>query len=310
MRILFAGTPEVAVLSLEALHAAGHEIAGVLTREDAPVGRKRVITPSPVAVRAEELGVKVMKANTLDEEITEWVTGLDVELGVVVAYGSLLRRKLLDAPPLGWINLHFSTLPQWRGAAPVQRALMNGEQTLGMTVFRLVEALDAGAIVTSGTCEVPLGTTAGEALDILARSGGKLLDKAIKTLASNSTAGAPQSGTESYAHKLQREDGKLNPMTPATGLIAHWAGVTPAPGGYLECAGESLKIHSMSLANSFAEQHPELSLSAGEAVIVSQRALMGTLDGVVELVRVQPAGKGPMEGAAWLRGRSGAVQLS
>ena len=163
MRIVFAGTPEFAVPSLRRL-AAQHEIVGVLTRDDAPLGRKRVLTPSPVAQTASELGLPIYKANRLDEAATEWVRGLGAELGVIVAYGGLVREPLLSLPPHGWINLHFSDLPAWRGAAPVQRALMAGELRLGVTVFRLVAALDAGAVLSRDARDFAPGTSAGEVL--------------------------------------------------------------------------------------------------------------------------------------------------
>ena len=146
MKILFAGTPEVAVPSLRALHAAGHTIAAVVTRADAPLGRKRVLTPSPVAVAAEELGLTVVKANRLDAAVTEQLLSFGAELGVVVAYGGLVREPLLSTPRLGWVNLHFSLLPRWRGAAPVQRAIAAGDAVTGADVFQLVPALDAGDV--------------------------------------------------------------------------------------------------------------------------------------------------------------------
>src|SRR5690554_247433 len=151
MRIVFAGTPEVAVPPLLSLAKGGagaaHRVVGVITREDAPRGRKRVMTPSPVAAAAAEHDIPVYKANRLDAHATDWVRELRADLGVIVAYGGLVREPLLSLPELGWINLHFSDLPRWRGAAPVQRALMAGERRLGITVFRLVEALDAGPVL-------------------------------------------------------------------------------------------------------------------------------------------------------------------
>ena len=192
MRIVFAGTPEFAVPSLHALRAAGHEVVGVVTREDAPLGRKRVLTPSPVAVASEALGIPVHRANRLDDEATAWVRQLAPELGVIVAYGGLVREPLLSTPELGWINLHFSALPKWRGAAPVQRALEAGEQRLGVTVFRLVAALDAGDILTTDSRQYPEGTSAGAALSDLASFGTGALVEAVELLGADPAAGAPQ----------------------------------------------------------------------------------------------------------------------
>lgn len=315
MRLLFAGTPEVAVHSLDALIDAGFTIVGVLTRKDAPQGRKRVLTASPVAQRAEHLGIPVLKANRLTETVTEWATSLNPDLGVVVAYGGLLRRELLDTPKLGWINLHFSLLPAWRGAAPVQRALMNGETNLGMSVFRLVEALDAGDIIVSSNTEVQQGTTAGEALNILAQAGGQLLTEAVSVLGTDPAAGTPQSGDSTYAHKLTREDGKLDPSMSTASFIAHWAGVTPEPGAYMEVEGETLKVHGV-VPVSAPSESGDVDINAinnllpGHAAIISKRPVLATADGAVELLRVQPSGKNVMEGAAWLRGRGGKAELS
>ena len=163
MRLVFAGTPEAAVPTLRRL-AGEHEVVAVVTRPDAPLGRKRVLTPSPVAAAAEELGLPVIRAARLDDEATARIAGLAPELGVIVAYGGLVREPLLSTPTAGWINLHFSILPRWRGAAPVQRALIAGDPELGASVFQLVPALDAGDIFAARTFPVPPDATADEAL--------------------------------------------------------------------------------------------------------------------------------------------------
>jgi len=309
MRILFAGTPEFAVPSLHALVAAGHEVVGVLTREDAPLGRKRVLTPSPVAQAALELELPLYRANRLDAAATEWAAARAPELGVIVAYGGLVREPLLSTPRLGWINLHFSELPRWRGAAPVQRALMAGEQRLGVTVFRLVAELDAGAVLTRDSAEFPPGTAAGTALTSLAECGTTALCEAVTLLAEHPDAGTPQHGDASYAHKLQREDGRLDPLAPAAQVLALWAGVTPEPGAYLLHEGQPLKVHELAPVAPGTTTAPAASLAAGAVTLHDDRALLGTADGVLELVTVQPAGKPRMAGAAWLRGRGGAAVL-
>ena len=144
MRLVFAGTPDAAVPSLRRLAASAHEIVAVVTRTDAPLGRKRILTPSPVARAADELGLPVIKADRLDAAATEAIGALEPDLGVIVAYGGLVREPLLSLPAHGWINLHFSLLPRWRGAAPVQRALIEGDAETGVAVFQLVAELDAG----------------------------------------------------------------------------------------------------------------------------------------------------------------------
>lgn len=319
MRILFAGTPEFAVPSLRALVNAGHDVVGVITREDAPLGRKRVLTPSPVAAAAGEAGIPVLKANRLGDEATAWARGLEADLGVIVAYGGLVREPLLSLPDGGWINLHFSELPRWRGAAPVQRALQAGERRLGVTVFRLVEELDAGAVLTRDAKEFAPGTSAGEALADLAEFGTAALLGAIDALAADPDAGEPQAGEASYAHKLTREDGRLDLSLPVTEVLAHWAGVTSEPGAFVLHDGEPLKILALAPLISTSGQRSSAqsagtptsaARSAGTAILVAGRAILQLTDGALGLDRVQPAGRAAMDGAAWLRGRGGEAVLS
>ncbi|MEV8337986.1 methionyl-tRNA formyltransferase [Leucobacter sp. NPDC077196] len=310
MRIVFAGTPEFAVPSLIALRAAGHEVVGVITREDAPLGRKRVLTPSPVAAAADEFGIPVRKANRLDDAVTEWARDLAPELGVIVAFGGLVREPLLSLPELGWINLHFSELPKWRGAAPVQRALEAGEQRLGVTVFRLVAALDAGAVLARDAREYPEGTTAGRALADLASFGTGALLAAVETLSTDPGAGAPQTGPASYAQKLTRDDGRLDVERGTRDVLAQWAGMTPEPGAYALHEGAPLKVHEMRRGADAEAVGGGGSTDVGTVSLQGERAMLALRDGALELVRVQPAGKQAMDGAAWLRGRNRQTVLS
>ncbi|MBK0421485.1 methionyl-tRNA formyltransferase [Leucobacter sp. CSA2] len=309
MRILFAGTPEFAVPSLRALAAAGHDVVGAITREDAPLGRKRVLTPSPVAQAADELGLPVLKANRLDDAATAWAEQRGAELGVIVAYGGLVREPLLSLPDHGWINLHFSELPRWRGAAPVQRALQAGEQEVGVTVFRLVAELDAGDVLTRSATVFPEGTAAGRALTELAESGTAAVLAAVELLEEDPAAGEPQVGEPSYAHKLSREDGALDLSRPAGEVLAHWAGVTPEPGAFALHDGQPLKLHEITrVPDQMGDQDPIPAV--GTARIVAGRAILFLDGGALELARVQPAGKAAMDGAAWLRGRGGEAVLA
>ena len=305
MRILFAGTPEFAVPSLQSLHAADHEIVGVITREDAPLGRKRVLTPSPVALAAAKLGLPIFKANRLGDEATSWAAGLNADLGVIVAYGGLVREPLLTLPAHGWINLHFSDLPRWRGAAPVQRALMAGELELGVTVFRLVAALDAGDVLTRDSRVFEPGTSAGAALTDLAEFGTGALERATLAVAENGKAGTPQIGDATYAHKLSREDGHIDPSRASDAVLAHWAGVTPEPGAFVMLAEQPVKLTEL---RPYAGELPT-ELLPGDAQLVGQTAVLRCGTGALELARVQPAGKPVMEGAAWLHGRNGKAEL-
>lgn len=167
MRLVFAGTPEVAVPALEALAASRHEVVGVITRQDAPAGRGRKLTASPVAVRAAELGIEIVKpASPKEPEFQDWLRAQNVDVSPVVAYGALLPASALDIPRVGWVNLHFSVLPRWRGAAPVQRAIMAGDETIGTTCFQIVEALDAGDVYRVSERPMP-EAPAGDVLALL-----------------------------------------------------------------------------------------------------------------------------------------------
>ena len=297
MRLVFAGSPAAAVPSLTALADGPHEIVAVLTRDDTPQGRRRVLTPTPVAVEADRLGLRVVKARRITPEVTAELTGLDPDLGVVVAYGALLREPLLGAPRLGWVNLHFSLLPAWRGAAPVQRSLMAGDAVSGAAVFQLVPELDAGDVY--GTLERLLdGTeTAGQLLAELARSGAGLLVDVVDRLADGTATATPQTGAVTLAPKLTLADGVLDAWRPATDVIARFRGVTPEPGARVDLDGSGLKITEARTTST-----DEAPLEAGRLESRGRRVLLGTASSPVELVRVQPAGKKEMSAADWWRG--------
>ncbi|SEC23080.1 methionyl-tRNA formyltransferase [Paramicrobacterium humi] len=300
MRIVFAGTPAVAVPSLDALHDAGHDIVAVVTREDAPLGRKRVLTPSLVAARASELGLPLVKANRLDDAVTARIAELRPELGVIVAYGGLVREPLLSTPRHGWINLHFSALPAWRGAAPVQRALINGDASIGVTVFQLVPALDAGDVWTAATETIGPDETAGQLLDRLSRSGTASVLEAVERIAAGNAEPRPQQGAESYAHKLTLEDARLDWTKDAEQIYNRFRGVTPEPGAHTTVAGARFKIHAMGRPG---PRTP--ALEPGEFGEADGVVLVGTATEPLVLERVQPAGKAAMAAADWWRGQRG-----
>jgi methionyl-tRNA formyltransferase len=295
MRLVFAGTPEAAVPSLRALADSPHEIVLVLTREDAPQGRKRVLTPSPVAQAATELGLPVRKASRLDDDVARTVAELAPDLGVIVAYGGLVREPLLSAPAQGWINLHFSLLPRWRGAAPVQRALIAGDHDLGAAVFQLVPELDAGPVFDQ-RAEPAAGRTAGEALASLSHSGAALLGEVVDTIADGTARAVPQTGEPTLAPKLTLEDGRVDLTADAAEVLARIRGTTPEPGAHLSIGGARVKI--LAAADAPGEDVP-----AGTITAAGRRILAGTADGAVELVSVQPAGRGAMGAADWWRGQ-------
>jgi methionyl-tRNA formyltransferase len=302
MRIVFAGSPAAAVPSLEAL-AAEHEVAAVVTRAASPQGRKRVLTPTPVAARAAELGLDVIEANRLDADATERIAALEPELAAVVAYGGLVREPLLSLPAHGWINLHFSVLPDYRGAAPVQRALIDGRGTTGVSVFRLVEELDAGPLVRVREVAVPEGATAGELLAELAELGARELVAAVRDIAAGTATFAEQLGAPTLAPKLTLADGALDLSRPAPAVLSRWRGVTPEPGAHGSVDGQRVKL--LALARSGAEPLPP-----GRAAIAGRSAVVGTGSAPLELVEVQPAGKKRMPGVDWLRGRGGEASFA
>lgn len=295
MRIVFAGTPDAAVPALRALAASDHEVALVVTRPDAPLGRKRVLTPSPVAAAAQQLGLPVLKAARLDAEATATILATDAELGVIVAYGGLVREPLLTGLGAGWVNLHFSLLPKWRGAAPVQRALMAGESELGWAVFQLVAELDAGAVYRQEPYTPEPDDTAAEALRALAEIGAEALP-AIVTAIGDGTRPVAQVGEPSYAHKLTLADGLLDPAAGADAVFARYRGVTPEPGAHVRLDGATLKIAELTRVESDTE------VPAGIIRMDAKRVLLGTADRPLQLVRVQAAGKQEMAAGDWWRG--------
>ena len=298
MRIVFAGTPAPAVPSLRALAASAHEVVGVVTRADAPIGRKRVLTPSPVAQAAGELGLPIIKADRLDAAATEEITALGADLGVIVAYGGLVREPLLSTPTHGWINLHFSLLPRWRGAAPVQRALIAGDRTTGAAVFQLVPQLDAGDVYAQLRYDIPRGATAGEVLDALAERGAALIAGVVDDIASGGAHALPQTGEPTLAPKLTLADGALDLEDPADAVLDRYRGTTPEPGAHVVVDGQRLKVLA-------ALRGPDEPLDPGAFAAVGRDILLGPGEGTLLVKTVQPAGKGPMAAADWWRGLRG-----
>ena len=301
MRLVFAGTPAAAVPTLRTL-ALSHEIAAVVTRPDAALGRKRVLTPSPVAQVALELGLPIIKAARLDDEATDRISALRAELGVIVAYGGLVREPLLSLPTHGWINLHFSLLPQWRGAAPVQRALIAGDTQLGASVFQLVPALDAGDVFASRTVSVPSDANADFALDVLAHDGAGLTAEVVAGIAAGTAVARAQTGEVTVAPKLVLEDGWLDWTLPVEKIFARFRGVTPEPGAYTTVSGQRLKIRAAAPASHAASADDSSVLQPGQIHATKNALLIGTATMPLAVTRVQPAGKAPMNATDWWRG--------
>lgn len=297
LRIVFAGSPLAAVPSLRAIAASDHDVVSVVTREKSPLGRKRVLTPTPVADAALELDLPIIEANTLAGEPTSALRALKPDLGVIVAYGGLIREPLLSTPRLGWINLHFSLLPRWRGAAPVQRAIIAGDDVTGACVFQLVGELDAGPVFGSLTQSIGRNETAGHLLDSLSHSGAELLVRVIDMIADGTARAQDQLGDVTLAPKLTIEDGRIDWDRPAAVVHQRIRGVTPEPGAYTSVDGARLKILQAHIARDASRLDPgRINFEAG-------KVLIGTLTDPIELTHVQPAGKKPMGAADWWRGR-------
>ena len=297
MKLVFAGTPAPAVPSLRSLASSDHEIAVVISRPDAPLGRKRVLTPSPTAAAAHELELPFIAAARLDDSVTAQVQALEPDLGVIVAYGGLVREPLLSTPRLGWINLHFSLLPRWRGAAPVQHALIAGDELLGASVFQLVPGLDAGDVFAEVAYTVPSESTAGDALSALADIGAELLHGVVDALAAGTISARPQVGEPTLAPKLTLDDGRVRWAESAAAILNRFRGTTPEPGAHTSIAGARLKVLAATPAAADAERLP-----SGIIRAVGAEVRAGTADHPIRLLRVQPAGKPAMDAGDWWRG--------
>ncbi|WAB82788.1 methionyl-tRNA formyltransferase [Microcella daejeonensis] len=302
MRLVVAGSPAAAVPTLDALAAGPHEIVRVITRPASPLGRKRVITPTPVAQAAERHGIPVVEAARLADVQAELLE-LEVDLGVIVAYGGLVRAPLLQWPRLGWINLHFSLLPAWRGAAPVQRAIMAGEERTGATVFQLTEGLDEGDWYAR--LEEPIGAhrTAGALLESLSNSGAALTARVVDELAAGTAVARPQEGEVTLAPKLVREDARIHWDSPVDAVHARVRGVTPEPGAFTTIIGSDAVLKVLEAAPA-REAAP---LAPGRLALLDGRPLVGTASQPLELLRVQPAGKPAMPAVDWARGLDAAA---
>lgn len=296
MRLVFAGTPDAAVPSLRRLADSAHDLVLVVTRPDAPLGRKRVMTPSPVAQAAADIGLDVLKTARLDDEATARILAHRPDLGVVVAYGGLVREPLLSAPAHGWVNLHFSLLPRWRGAAPVQHALIAGDERTGAAVFRLVHDLDAGDVYAQLEHPIPPEATAGDLLGDLAERGAQLLADVVDAIADGTAQAHPQEGEPTSAPKLTLDDARVRWDEAAPAVLARIRGVSPEPGAFTTIDGARLKILRARPAT--ADQRP----APGVVLLDGRDVLVGTATTPLVVDVVQPAGKGAMAAADWWRG--------
>jgi methionyl-tRNA formyltransferase len=305
MRVVFAGTPEVAIPSLEAIAESHHELVGVVTRPDAPAGRGRQLVASPVARRADELGVPVLKPeHPRDPDFQAELAALAPDCCPVVAYGALLPQSALDIPRHGWVNLHFSVLPHWRGAAPVQHAILAGDEVTGTTTFRIVKELDAGPTYGLMTQTIRPDDTAGTLLARLAEGGAGLLVATLDGIEDGSVDERPQQEDGvSYAPKVLVEDARVDWTDPAVGIDRVIRACTPAPGAWTTFAGERMKLGPVTVADSGddsgADREP---LPPGRLHVTKDAVHVGTATQPVRLGEVKPFGKKQMAAADWARG--------
>ncbi|MCG5452490.1 MULTISPECIES: methionyl-tRNA formyltransferase [Micromonospora] len=298
MRVIFAGTPAVAVPALAAVAASRHELVAVVTRPDAPAGRGRGLSRSPVGAWADEHGVEVLTpARPREPEFLDRLRELEPACVPVVAYGALVPPAALEIPQHGWINLHFSLLPAWRGAAPVQHAVLHGDELTGASVFQLEEGLDTGPVYGTLTDEIRATDTSGDLLGRLADSGAGLLVAVLDAIADGTARAEPQPADGvSLAPKLTVDDARVRWSDPAFAVDRRIRACTPAPGGWTTFRDERVKLGPVVPVPDGPELKP------GELLVEKSRVLAGTATVPVRLGEVRAAGKRAMDATDWARG--------
>lgn len=327
LRLVFAGTPDVAVPSLKAFAADPRfDVVGVITRPDAPTGRGRKLMPSPVKAAALELGVPVIDLKPRSDEFLEALRELRADIAAVIAYGNILPSPVLDAVPLGWYNLHFSNLPKWRGAAPVQRAIWAGDATCGADVFKVGEGLDDGPVIASMSVDLTGRETSGELLDRLAADGAPMYVDALAAVGEGTAEFTPQpdEGVE-YAHKITTEDAHIAFADDVESIDRQVRACTPAPGAWCvlhadgvgnaddvdsadgenaaggDDKGTTLHVLSARPAD-LGNPNTPADLGAGAIRAGKKNVWVGTGTTPLELLEVKAQGKKAMRAADWARG--------
>jgi methionyl-tRNA formyltransferase len=298
MRVVFAGTPEAAVPSLSAILDSRHDLLAVLTKPDAPAGRGRKLSPSPVARLATDAGVAVLKPGRPgDPDFLARLTQIRPDCAPVVAYGGLLPQAVLDVPKHGWVNLHFSLLPAWRGAAPVQHAVLAGDEVIGASTFRIEEELDAGSVYGVVTEQVRPTDTTGDLLSRLAHSGATLLVATLDGIEDGTLVAHPQpTDGISWAPKLSVADAEVDWSAPALRVDRLVRACTPDPGAWTTFRGQRLKLRPVRLDPQTAD------LAAGEMRADRDDVRVGSGSHAVLLGEVQPPGRRAIPAADWARG--------
>ncbi|KWV31716.1 MULTISPECIES: methionyl-tRNA formyltransferase [Micromonospora] len=298
MRLIFAGTPAVAVPALAAVHASGHELVAVVTRPDAPAGRGRGVLRSPVAAWADEHGVEVLTpARPREPDFLDRLGALAPDCVPVVAYGALVPPAALEIPRFGWVNLHFSLLPAWRGAAPVQHAVLHGDELTGASVFQLEQGLDTGPVYGTLTDEIRPTDTSGDLLERLAHSGAGLLVAVLDAIGAGTARAEPQPADGvSLAPKLTVDDARVRWTDPAFAVDRRIRACTPAPGPWTTFRGDRVKLGPVTPVGNGPQLKP------GELLVEKSRVLAGTATVPVQLGEVRAAGKKAMPASDWARG--------
>lgn len=298
MRLIIAGTPAVALPALDALAASRHELLAVVTRPDAPAGRGRGLVRSPVGVWADERGIEVLTPRRPSEpDFLARLRELAPDCAPVVAYGALVPPAALEIPRYGWVNLHFSLLPAWRGAAPVQHALLHGDELTGASVFQLEEGLDTGPVFGTVTDEIRPTDTAGDLLERLATSGADLLVAVLDAIEAGTARAEPQPPHGvSLAPKVTVDDAQVRWADPAFAVDRRIRACTPAPGAWSTFRNDRVKLGPVRPVADGPELKP------GELLVERSRVLVGTGTVPVQLGEVRAAGKRAMPAPDWARG--------
>lgn len=297
MRLAFMGTPDFAVPSLAELIASGHEVVAVYSQPPKPKGRGQKLTPSPVHAFAETLGLPVFTpASMKAPDAIETFRSLDLDAACVVAYGQILKPEVLEAPRLGCFNLHGSLLPRWRGAAPIQRAIMAGDRQTGVQIMRMSEGLDEGSILLSEVMDIRPDDTAATLSERMAHVGAGLWPRVLAAIERGGVEGVPQTGEPTYARKITPADARIDWSRPAAEVDAHIRGLSPFPGAWFEAAGPQGPVRIKALMSQLAEGAG----APGEVLDDALRVACG--EGAVRLVRVQREGKAAQAAGEMLRG--------
>ena len=299
MKLVFAGTPDVALPALETLIFSEHDVLAVITQPPARAGRGRELQPSPVHAVADKYGIKALYPDSI-REIDAMLRELQPDAIPVVAYGQLIPETMLDIPAHGWINLHFSLLPEWRGAAPVQHCIWHGDTITGATTFRIDQGMDSGPILGHVTQLVDPKDTSGALLDRLADTGSRLLRQTLDALeAGMITPIAQQHDQATYAPKLQKSDSRIDWQLPAIEIDRRIRAMTPKPGAWTTMA---LSEHEISLSIGPVSTNRDIQLDPGVICVIDKNVFVGSATYALELDRIKPPGKKFMLATDWIRG--------